>query len=258
MLKYHIQTVELSSAQKEIQFNSIPQDFTDLYVSISGRSDRTSDARDELFVQFNGDTASSYTSRTFRGSGSEAGSIATTTNGITRINLPSATTTSNTFGNGSIYILNYNSNVAKSISIVSVMENNATFSFQEIVAGLWNNTSPITRMAVFPEVGNFTAGSTISLYGVMRGSDGVTLPAATGGIVTTSGGYTIHTFNTSGSFTAFRPLQCEYLVIAGGGGGAVANGGGGAGGYRSSVVGELSGGGVSAEAMLIFNKDELK
>lgn len=45
----------------------------------------------------------------------------------------------------------------------------------------------------------------------------------------------------------------EYLVIAGGGGaGATANdnGGGGAGGYRSSVSGEMSGGGASAESPL--------
>lgn len=43
-------------------------------------------------------------------------------------------------------------------------------------------------------------------------------------------------------------LTIEYLVIAGGGG--TAAGGGGAGGYRSSVTGELSGGGASAESPL--------
>jgi len=43
----------------------------------------------------------------------------------------------------------------------------------------------------------------------------------------------------------------QYLVIAGGGGGGGNNGGGGggAGGYRSSVTGELSGGGASAESV---------
>ena len=46
-------------------------------------------------------------------------------------------------------------------------------------------------------------------------------------------------------------IQVEYLVIAGGGSSArdsaVMAGGGGAGGYRSSVSGELSGGGAAAE-----------
>ncbi len=43
----------------------------------------------------------------------------------------------------------------------------------------------------------------------------------------------------------------EYVVVAGGGGGAgyYSSGGGGAGGYRSSVQGEMSGGGVSAEPL---------
>ncbi len=51
------------------------------------------------------------------------------------------------------------------------------------------------------------------------------------------------------------PLEVEYLVIAGGGGGGQsggngAGGAGGAGGYRSSVIGESSGGGASAESTL--------
>ena len=46
-------------------------------------------------------------------------------------------------------------------------------------------------------------------------------------------------------------LTAEYLVVAGGGGGSVLHsGGGGAGGYRSSVTGEASGGGASAETSL--------
>ena len=46
-------------------------------------------------------------------------------------------------------------------------------------------------------------------------------------------------------------LTAEYLVVAGGGGGGnYTGGGGGAGGYRSSVTGEASGGGASAESAL--------
>ena len=58
----------------------------------------------------------------------------------------------------------------------------------------------------------------------------------------------------SGTITPNFTGDLEYLVIAGGGGGGPSwnggGGGGGAGGYRSSVVGELSGGGASAEAKL--------
>jgi hypothetical protein len=77
--------------------------------------------------------------------------------------------------------------------------------------------------------------------------------SATGGTITDSGGYRIHTFTTSGTFTVTEGSgEVEYVVVAGGGGGGAANrgGGGGAGGYRSSVSGESSGGGASAESKL--------
>ena len=84
--------------------------------------------------------------------------------------------------------------------------------------------------------------------------------SAVGGTITTSGGYTIHTFTTSGSFEVLSgTTEVEYVVVAGGGGtddsagNLGGSGGGGAGGYRSSVVGESSGGGASAESKLIVN-----
>ena len=82
---------------------------------------------------------------------------------------------------------------------------------------------------------------------------GSTTPSdATGGTITTDSGKTIHTFNSSGTFTVpGGSASVEYLVVAGaGGGGGDFGGGGGAGGYRSSVSGEASGGGASAETPL--------
>ncbi|NTW32295.1 MAG: tail fiber domain-containing protein [Bacteroidetes bacterium] len=65
--------------------------------------------------------------------------------------------------------------------------------------------------------------------------------SATGGTITYSDGYTIHTFTTSGTFTPSILGAVEVLVVGGGGGGSAgANGGGpgGAGGvvYNTSVV----------------------
>ena len=55
--------------------------------------------------------------------------------------------------------------------------------------------------------------------------------SAIGGTVTNVGGYTIHTFTSSGTFTVISSGEVEYLVVAGGGGGGSdAGGGGGAGG----------------------------
>jgi len=77
----------------------------------------------------------------------------------------------------------------------------------------------------------------------------------TGGTITTSGSYRIHTFTSSGTFAnTLAGLEVEYLVIAGGGGsGRQHGGGGGGGGYRCSVVGETSGAGSSAETKLTLS-----
>jgi hypothetical protein len=70
---------------------------------------------------------------------------------------------------------------------------------------------------------------------------------ATGGTITTDGTNWIHTFTGSGTFTPTQSLTANYLVVAGGGGGGRA-GGGGAGGLRSTVT--ATGGGGSLETAL--------
>ena len=64
----------------------------------------------------------------------------------------------------------------------------------------------------------------------------------TGGNITTSGNYRIHTFTSSGTFgLTIAGLNVEYLVVAGGGGGgAKRGGGGGAGGMISGTVTAMS------------------
>jgi hypothetical protein len=53
---------------------------------------------------------------------------------------------------------------------------------------------------------------------------------ATGGTITRSGGYTIHTFISAGTFTVTSGGDMEYLIVAGGGAGGYNHGGGGGGG----------------------------
>ena len=76
---------------------------------------------------------------------------------------------------------------------------------------------------------------------------------ATGGTITTSGNFKIHTFTSSGTFTvnyagaSGGSTTVDYLVVAGGGGSG--GGGGGAGGYRESYPNPATGGfPVSAQA----------
>ena len=76
---------------------------------------------------------------------------------------------------------------------------------------------------------------------------------ATGGTITNSGGYRIHTFTSSGNFVVpagINNTTARYLIIAGGAGGGAGyyGGGGGAGGYRTNFG--TTGGGGSTEASI--------
>lgn len=122
----------------------------------------------------------------------------------------------------------------------------ATDSDVTVTSGSASSTVP---SAVY----NQTAGDTISIS--IENSDGTpsnnaqtrtVLAAPTGGTVTTSGNYRIHTFTSSSNFVLPTGISTdvEYLIVGGGGagGGSDAGGGGGAGGYQTGTVSSLSAG----------------
>jgi len=260
MLKYHIQTIDLSSAQAFVQFNAIPQDYSDLIVLMSARSSQSSRST-AITVAFNNDNSGSYSFVKLIGYDSSqvyAGSGSGTPAQVPEIDVTGNSATANTFGNTSFYITNYTGAIEKSVVVEQSSENNSSSAY---VLGInsyrYSSTNPITSIQFGLQGHNYMAGSSISLYGVKRGSDGRT-EVASGGVISTSGGYTIHTFNTSGTFVANRNLNAEYIVVAGGGGGGRSyyGAGGGAGGYRSSVIGEMSGGGATSESLISLNSGQ--
>ena len=98
-----------------------------------------------------------------------------------------------------------------------------------------------------PVIGNMRINTELNVLELYNGTSWYTLNViayltATGGTITYSGNYAIHTFSTSGTFTpTFVPSgsSVEVLTIAGGGGGGWdLGGGGGAGGllYNSAVT----------------------
>lgn len=244
-----IQTVTVGSGgAAAIEFGAggtLPTTYDDLYLVVSGRSSRSA-AGDSLLLTLNGSTAN-FAARWLEGDGANR---STGTQARLVGSLTAGTNTANTFSSVAVYFPNYRSSVAKSYTVDSVTENNATTAFQSLIAGLWSNTAAITTVRLTPDVGSFVEGSSASLYGI-RKFTGDSTPKATGGTVSQAGGYWIHTFTTSGDFIPSQALtNVEYLVIAGGGGGGASGGGGGAGGYRNSVVGETSGANSSAESRL--------
>jgi hypothetical protein len=91
--------------------------------------------------------------------------------------IPGTDTTSNTFSSTQVYIPNYAGSTNKSVSIDHVTENNATNAyFSGIVAGLWSNTAAITSVKILDQDGgSLVAGSTASIYGILKGSGGATV-----------------------------------------------------------------------------------
>lgn len=169
-----IESKTLVSAAASIEFTSIPQDGTDLVIVISARTLRSGQPDDAVSVKLNSNT-SNYSNRLLNGTGSAA---ASSTNyfgqGYFLANATGATATADTFSNCVVYIPNYTAAVNKSISTDAVTENNATSAVQVIIAGLWANTAAITSI-LFDNFSatNFVAGTTISLYKITKGSDGI-------------------------------------------------------------------------------------
>ena len=166
-----IESKTLATAAASIEFTSIPQTFTDLVVLASLRSNRTPENLDWVLVSFNSNT-SNYSARILEGTGSGVASYSE----FPRVFATSSASgaTSNTFGNSVTYVPNYTGATNKSWSGDLVGENNATQAFQNLVAGLWSNTAAINSISLTPRIGSqFQIGSMVSLYGILKGSDGI-------------------------------------------------------------------------------------
>jgi hypothetical protein len=168
-----IQHIEVpSGGQAGIEFNSIPQTFTDLIIYFSGRCQN---AVTDLGMRYNG-SDSGYTMRLLYGDGTNFGSGPNTSAYLVWAGQSNSSGyTSNTFSNSRIYISNYTSNEHKLSSHDAVTENNATAATQVIAAGIWANNAPITSilLTLAPSLGgNFVQYSSATLYGITKGSSG--------------------------------------------------------------------------------------
>ena len=159
-----------AGGSSSLAFTSIPSTYTDLVVKISGRSASATFGNDGITLEING-SASNFSSKQLAGDGSTTSSASRTTNYIGAL-LDNAGATTNTFTNTEIYFPNYTSTTtAKSFSLDSVAENNATLAEADLVAVLWN---PATQAAItsltFKTVtaSNYVQYSTATLYGILK------------------------------------------------------------------------------------------
>jgi hypothetical protein len=163
-----IETKTLGIAAASIEFTSIPQDGTDLVLLLSLRA--TADT-DTFKLKLNG-SSSDFSHRYLRAEVGAVNSAAYSNNDFVT-SVVKSVFTADTFANGSLYFPNYTSSTFKSISEDVVLENNATDGRLKINAALWSDTSAISSITFDAFTGNFETGSTISLYKITKGTDGI-------------------------------------------------------------------------------------
>lgn len=141
-----------------VTFSSISSIYTDLVIMFTARCTSTQ----TLYIRFNGDSATNYSSTNVRQASSTASSRQTSIDrgllGIVSVGLSS---TENVFTE--IHINNYSN-----ASTFKVLSSRSSLTSSETDANitLWRNTSPITSITILPSAGNFITGSKFTLFGI--------------------------------------------------------------------------------------------
>jgi hypothetical protein len=152
-----IATQTLGSAQSTVDFTSITGSYTDLVLVCDFQ---LSSAGGNANIKFN--SATGNMSQTYLyGNGSSA--LSGRFNTYSVLYFGGGGGSANTSVNAIINIQNYsNTNVFKSF----LVRYNDTTEATVANVGLWRSTSAITAINLATQAGNFTAGSTFTLYGI--------------------------------------------------------------------------------------------
>ena len=217
----------LNSTTSSVNFSNISGSYTDLVLVVAGT---LTTGTDNIALQFNGDTGNNYSVVSMLGDGSAASAFRSS-------NIANAGRCAmGTSSSSAIYSVNGYSNSTMYKTVLG-RGGMSSYGVDERVS-TWRNTAAITSILVFPTTYSFASGTVVSLYGIT--AQPTPTAKATGGTITYTSGYTVHTFTSTGTFTPSQNLQVEYLVVAGGGSGSYNQGnGGGAGGFRTNVGGGL-------------------
>lgn len=149
----------LASAASSVTFTSIPQTYKDIVLEMVPIKSTTGGGT--IRIQFNGDTGASYS----------------TTNLYQENNtINTFRAASNTFIHGGFWNGSANGNTASfsvmsysntSVHKTTLMRSGNAVSIVGMNVGLWRSTAAVTSMLVYNDNGNFSAGSTFRLYGLV-------------------------------------------------------------------------------------------
>jgi hypothetical protein len=164
-----IATVEANSGSttNPMSFTNIPQTYQDLMLVVFGRA-TNADTTNEYAVTINNDYTTIYSRTILQGNGSAASSTRTTGDSyyFPRYARTGASATSGIFGASTTHFLNYaNTSTFKTIVSRAATDVNGS-GFTTLTCGLYRSTTGINRLDLFSNGGNWTFGSTATLYGI--------------------------------------------------------------------------------------------
>ena len=170
-----IQTYTVGSGgESSVTFSSIPSGYKHLQLRILGQTNRGTYGIDQMYMRFNGDTASNYSWHTLVGQGSGTPTAQANANStVMQVGEGSiGTTTGGTFGGCVVDVLDYlDTNKYKTIRGLSGVDINGTIAgyggWITLSSGNWRSTSAVTSLVLTPAVGSlFTQYSSFALYGI--------------------------------------------------------------------------------------------
>lgn len=159
-----IAAITVSSASSSVLvMDSIPSTYTDLILVCNGGSS-TGDV--SLYMRFNSDSGSNYSTTYLYGNGSSAASGRLTNRDSAAIGYYVAPGTGLEF-NSIVQIQNYaNTTTYKTVLDRANLAGTGTYQGTEASVSLWRSTSAITRIDVRHSANTISVGSTFTLYGI--------------------------------------------------------------------------------------------
>lgn len=161
----------LVSSSATISISSIPATYRDLRLVITVRSDFAA-TNANLYIRANSDTtAANYFSQYVAGTG--AAGVAQENNGstasITNVNVPGATSPSNTFAGG-VYTFHNYASASYVKTVTGILGHRFTTGASSNViytsSGIWNSTAALNAITLALSAGSFVAGTSYTLYGL--------------------------------------------------------------------------------------------
>jgi hypothetical protein len=152
-----------SNGTTSYTFNSIPQTYTDLVVVVNGNAQSSGQ---NMQYQFNGNSSAIYSLTFVRWNGTSLDT--TKVSSQTKPQVESFTTiatAASTWSQYKMHIMNYtNSSYYKAMLVEAGQGNFGA----DITTHVMQSTSPVTSLTLYGGSGGWTAGTTMTIYGILR------------------------------------------------------------------------------------------